>query len=105
MGGLAPAWYRAAADDVPEGWLITSGGCRECNGRGRVWVNHDDGHAGGLPHKDLCEPCHGTGLAGVRWECRRAGMDWDVCEHELPVPTDVHFKCGLVLVIPLERNE
>ena len=65
MGGPSPAWTTANPDDVPDGWLITEGACPKCEGSGKAWVDHDDGHGGGFPHMDPCGVCYGTGFAEV----------------------------------------
>ncbi len=37
--------------------------CRSCEGSGVVWIDHDDGHAGGFPHPCPCPDCDGQGGA------------------------------------------
>ncbi len=93
---------------------VTALACDVCEGsghkteRGKTHSGHDFMT---VRHQEPCSACHGTGLAGVEWRCW-GGDRAQFCErmtqrtlkHGNEIP-EQHAKCGLVLVVPLERSE
>ncbi len=88
---------------------VTALACDVCEGsghkteRGKTHSGHD---FMAVRHQETCSACHGTGLAGVVWRCVGRDMDWDECVADQEIIVGgTHDKCGLVLVVPLERSE
>ncbi len=91
-----PEWLRSAFFEE----LLA---CDVCEGighkteRGKTHSGHDFRL---VRHQEPCSACHGTGMAGVRWEDRNG---FPCMFHS---PDHNHDDgCRLVLVVPLERSE
>ena len=77
--------------------------CGVCNGSGTDETSNE-----GYGDNDPCKACHGTGLEGVEWRCLIYAEEAGACDEPLQShgwPGTEHAKCGLVLVVPLERSE
>ena len=77
--------------------------CGVCGGSGTDETSNE-----GYGDNDPCKACHGTGYEGVEWRCLIYAEEAGACDEPLQShgwPGTEHAKCGLVLVVPLERSE
>ena len=82
------------------GTIVRIPPCDTCEGDGYRRIDSAD-------IDEPCAACHGTGLAGVRWECKIKvhALGDEACKRVDGSLLDDHVLCGLVLVVPLERSE
>ena len=80
------------------------GACDVCKGSGKRPVPTTKGVQVPI-FGEQCEPCHGTGLAGIEWRCKVTDDSTYEC-FQSDTPHAYHKEvCGLILVVPLERSE